>query len=155
MASSVRRNVALVLLLHVLVAVLVAVLVPTGKAEARPMLNPCTYDNTCITTTVRRTFEPQGLLSPGGHKATFFVHIPCAAGERFRVEVRVSQGDVTAEGFRAGTCGRRDVWPVVVTTRGDKALTEGPAQACGAAETHKNRVLTSGQSWCRMVAIVS
>lgn len=23
-------------------------------ADARPMLNPCTYDNTCVTTTIRR-----------------------------------------------------------------------------------------------------
>ena len=95
------------------------------------MLNPCSYDNTCITTTVRRTFEPLAVLNRAGHKATVYVHIPCASGERFLVEVRLTQGDVYAEGFRAGNCGSSEISSVTVTTRDGEQLTKGPAEACG------------------------
>lgn len=154
MTPSSRRQPTFVLPLLLLIAVLVGVSWPTINAEARPMLNPCTYDNTCTTTTVRRTFEPVGQLSPGGRSATVYIHIPCATHQHFWVEVRVTQGDVTAEGFRIGPCGRGDVWPVVVRTSGGEQLTEGQARACGSAETHRHRQLTSGQSWCRTIMIV-
>lgn len=155
MTFSHRRQPTFVLLAQLVVLLLVGVFWPTGESEARPLLTPCSYDNTCITTTVRRTFEPLGELSKGGRKATVYAHIPCVSGEHFRVEVRLTQGDVTALGFRAGTCGRSELWPVAVTTSGGETLTAGQAHVCGTAETHRNNELTSGQSWCRTVTIVA
>jgi hypothetical protein len=135
----------------------VGVLFGSPASDARPILQPCSYDQTCITTTRVRAstgIDNSAMLGPNGRTVDVTGHLDCDRGERYAIEVTVSQGDVDAYGRRGGSCDGVAPWSVHAATGHGEELQAGPAEVCAHYIAAKGDVATVGRNWCKTVTLV-
>ena len=84
-------------------------------------------------------------------------HIACTAGERFEIEVTLTQPSTgaLAMGRTEDFCtGERQEWDAIAAARGPVPFAVGPAQACGTLRTRFRGAITDSFQWCKDVLLV-
>jgi hypothetical protein len=74
----------------------------------------------------------------------------CDPGEKWRVDVVITQGDATAAGHTQGHCsGRIGAWQVRAVARGPASFQAGRATGCATFLTRKGGNVTDTFHWCQ------
>jgi Regulator of Chromosome Condensation (RCC1) repeat protein len=100
--------------------------------------------------------DPRVTLEHKKPEATVMVLAACEDGQKLRVDVSLTQGDVSARGVGSGRCtGGLARYPVTVEAHGHKhGFDAGPAEVTAVALIRGHGHVEDTQEWTRQVEIV-
>lgn len=118
-----------------------SMLVP--DAEARRIISP--------------EFDSRQQLRFGGNDVSVTGPLTCTAGDAWRIDVVVTQGDKTGRARTAGNCsGTGQEWRARVAVEGDDLFEPGSARGCGElVATNTDGDVTRKRNWCSDFTLVS